>query len=124
MSKAKFFTVGDMVETTADYEIDYSACLDEEERSRRYEHGEPIAFRIPAGSCGVVISKQNVIGTEDKQAVCFYDVPNWDCLYYSNHFEQVEEHEIGPGHYIPVRMLRLLEDFRDFEPASIIDDLF
>lgn len=124
MSKAKFFTVGDMVETTADYKIDYSDCLDEEGRTYRYEQGKPIVFHIPAGSCGIVISRQNVIGMEDKQAVRFYDVPNWDCLYYSNNFEQVEEHEIGPGHYIPVRMLRQIEDFMDFEPASIIDDLF
>lgn len=120
MSDIHAFRPGDHVEVVSDYQVDYASCFDDEElRGREY------VYRIPVGSHGVVISRPSMIGTEYRQAVRFYDIPNWPTLYYSNARDNEPEHEIGPGHYVPINRLRLVEDGQtDFVSPGSIEDLF
>ena len=98
------FSPGDIVEVIQDYAIDYSDCAP-----------DPTGvYAIPQGSSGFVTWESNDFGCELRAPVRFYDVENYPMLVHT-------EKRIGPGHYIPERMLRLVEkeDARRIQPVDL-----
>ncbi len=89
-----------------DCHIDYSECDP--------PGGE---YHIPAGSTGVIVSDYNGFACEDRVAVRFFDTPNYPRLWYKNK-------EIGPGHYINIKKLRVYDDLEVQSICLDINDLF
>lgn len=116
MSSA-FFEIGDVIELTEPFQIDYSDCLEDEE-DKEIE----VLYRVSSGERGVVISKRNEIKGLVRQAVRFFSGNNWPHLFYSDRY--TDEQALGPGHYVPVSSMRLVRQADEdglFDPGDISD---
>lgn len=108
------FHAGDMVVLKEDYRIDYGDCSDV-----RLSRSGSSLYKIPAGSFGFVVTNEDA-GFGGRLPIFFSDVENYPALY-------CHEKQIGPGHYIPYRILDLVSPKEDdrirFETGGL-DALF
>ncbi len=101
------FSPGDFVEIVMDYEIDYSDCTP-----------PGSIYTIPKGSHGYVTYQSLDFSDGYRAPILFDDVENYPRLCHGIK-------GIGPGHYIPERMLRIIEEGFANEISPIdLDGLF